>query len=70
MENLTNKYQQKLDETNQVYKSFKNSYESKTIDPDWGVVIDKPFFDKMSLGYLVEIQIYTQIIKDLETLNQ
>jgi len=68
MTELIKKYQEKLDKVNQVYKSFKNSYESKTIDPDWGKVIDKPFFDRMSLGYGVEIRIYTQIIKDLQTL--
>ena len=66
MENLINKYQNQLTTTTQALEELENAYQSQSSDNEFGMVITKQFFEKMSLGYSVEIDIYKNIIKDLE----
>ena len=67
-QDLIKKYQNCLTSTLQTLETFTHSYESKTIHPDWGKIIDKTFYDEMCLSYRVQIRIYENIIKDLQTL--
>jgi len=67
-QDLIKKYQDCLTSTLQTLETFTHSYESKTIHPEWAKVIDKEFYDRMWIGYKVQIRIYENIIKDLQTL--
>jgi hypothetical protein len=68
MTNLVRKYQEQLIVTTGKLEELQNSYKSKSTDNYWGREITKEFFEKISLGYNVEIDIYEKIIKDLTKL--
>ena len=65
---IITKYQEKITETTQTLHQMEHDYKNGSTNSDWGL-ITKEFFEKMSLGYKVELSLYKEFISDLEKLN-
>lgn len=64
---LITEYQNRIITTTNVLDELEYDYKNGSTSESWGKKITKEFYEKMSLGYNVEIHLYKEFIIELES---